>query len=256
MNFPKIFDIEEYLHWHQRELEEGVNVLDFISNLQKETTEYFFHNDGKLFNDLFGFINESIRISTIRRTSIDFGFAPEKPKNKFEFSQRYLKTTHSIINKLWRKNKENKNIKTENIKSEIKDLVRFSIKVDSLKSAEVIARVLSDKSLLCGNSDKCKSFFQDTIEKIDIDNEMKMSSGYFAYHCYFHFNNSIIVEVQIFSELSNYWRKMSHSLYEKVRINSNESMQFNDIDSRIISIGHMLYLAECELYNIEEILKK
>jgi ppGpp synthetase/RelA/SpoT-type nucleotidyltranferase len=250
MSYPSKFDKELYINWHKEHLED-INIINDIEKTQDEISDFFFDNDKKILLGLFQFINEVIRISKIRRQNINFEIVPEQPKNIVEFKRKYLKTTDSIINKLWRKNQQEPKIKMSNLKDYIKDLIRFSIKVDSLKSAETIANILSDKSILVDNSTDCKNLFESNLEKIAVDNEMKMSSGYFAYHCYFHFQNSCIVEIQLFSELSNYWRKMSHNIYEQVRISDNENMKFNDINSRVISIGHMLYLAECELYNIE-----
>jgi len=251
MDYPNKFDKKQYINWHEKDLEK-INITNNIEKTQDEITKFFLNNDKKLLSGLFQFIYEVIRISKIRRKNIKFEIVPKQPKNETEFKRKYLKTIDSIINKLWRKNQIEPTMKTSNLKENIKDLVRFSIKVDSLKSAETIANILADKSILIENSTDCKNLFETTLEKIEVDNEMKMSSGYFAYHCYFHFQDSCIVEIQLFSELSNYWRKMSHNIYEQVRINNGSDMKFNDINSRVISIGHMLYLAECELYNIEK----
>ena len=256
MSYPDIFDKEQYISWHKEHLESDIDVINNIETTQNKITNFFFDNDKKILSDLFQVINEVIRISKIRRKNISFEIVPEYPKNINEFKRKYLKTIDSIVNKLWRKNQLEPKIKIADIKENIKDLVRFSIKVDSLKSAETIANILSDQSILIENSTDCQNLFENNLEKIVVDNEMKMSSGYFAYHCYFYFKDSYIVEIQLFSELSNYWRKMSHNIYDQVRINNSKNMKFNDINSRVISIGHMLYLAECELYNIEKELEQ
>jgi len=94
-------------------------------------------------------------------------------------------------------------------------------------------------------------FYNDYLTDVTVDHELKMASGYFAYHCYFHFKEGFIVEMQIFSELSNYCRKLSHHIYEKLRDEAKEDFKFNDVESRMIAMGHLLYLADCELHNIE-----
>lgn len=250
--FPQTFTQQDYITWHENEFENGSNILSTLDTFQNRIVEYFYDNNEKKFSELLQFINETLRISEIRRSNIDFAILPEKPKNKNEFKRRYLKQNNSIINKFWRKNKENPNIKIDNFSVKIRDLIRFSIKVDSLMSAETIAKVLSDKELLIKHSKDCREYFEYEIDKVEIDNEMKMSSGYFAYHCYFHFKQNFIVEIQIFSELSNFWRKMSHKIYDKVRLQDSQTYKFNDVNSRMISIGHLLYLAECELASIEK----
>lgn len=249
---PQTYDKEIYIRWHQDEFEVGSNIYNSLSEFQERIANYFFDEDKKQLFTLFQFINEVLRISEIRRSNIDSYILPEKPKNKIEFKQKYLKQSDSIVNKFWRKNRNKHDVKTSNFQLQLKDLIRFSIKVDSLLSAETIAKVLSDKELLIKHSKDCREYFEHEIEKVEIDNEMKMSSGYFAYHCYLYFRENFIVEIQIFSELSNFWRKMSHKIYDKVRLQDAQAYKFNDVNSRMISIGHLLYLAECELASIEK----
>lgn len=250
--FPQTYDKEIYIRWHENEFEVGSNLLKSLNEFQEKVADYFFDEDKKQLLALFQFINEVLRISEIRRNNITYSIHPDIPTNKILFKQRYLKQQDSIVNKFWRKNKEISNIKTDNFNIQLKDLIRFSIKVDSLMSAETIAKILSDKELLIKHSKDCKEYFEYELEKVEIDNEMKMSSGYFAYHCYFYFKQNFIVEIQIFSELSNFWRKMSHKIYDKVRLQDSQTYKFNDVNSRMISIGHLLYLAECELASIEK----
>ena len=251
--FPPSYNRDIYIKWHENEFEVGSNLLKSLNEFQEKVTDYFFEKDKKTqLSTLLQFINEVLRISEIRRNNITYSIHPDIPTNKTLFKQKYLKQHDSIVNKFWRKNKEILNIKTDNFDMKLKDLIRFSIKVDSLTSAETIAKVLSDKELLIKHSKDCKEYFENELEKIEIDNEMKMSSGYFAYHCYFYFKQSFIVEIQIFSELSNFWRKMSHKIYDKVRLQDSQIYKFNDVNSRMISIGHLLYLAECEHASIEK----
>lgn len=249
---PQTYDKDIYVRWHEDEFEVGSNVYSSLSEFQERVANYFFDEDKKQLFTLFQFINEVLRISEIRRSNIDSNILPEKPKNKIEFKQKYLKQSDSIVNKFWRKNRNILDVKTSSFHLQLKDLIRFSIKVDSLMSAETIAKVLSNKELLIKHSKDCREYFECELDKVEIDNEMKMSSGYFAYHCYLYFKKSFIVEIQIFSELSNFWRKMSHKIYDKVRLQDEQTYKFNDINSRMISIGHLLYLAECELASIEK----
>jgi len=49
---------------------------------------------------------------------------------------------------------------------------------------------------------------------------------------------------------------MSHKLYEKTRIGSSAYMVPGAPESRLISLGHMLHLAECELDRLTNELKE
>ena len=48
------------------------------------------------------------------------------------------------------------------------------------------------------------------------------------------------------------WRKLSHALYELARVKPIEKHEFNSKESRLISLGHLLHLAECQLQTLRE----
>ena len=81
---------------------------------------------------------------------------------------------------------------------------------------------------------------------------MKMESGYFAYHGEVRFRTGLIVEVQIYSELMRQWRRLSHVHYELARVESKQRHEFNSKESRLVSLGHLLHVAECELQQLAE----
>lgn len=82
-----------------------------------------------------------------------------------------------------------------------------------------------------------------------------MASGYFAYHGLIKFKSGLLVELQIYSSLTNNWRKLSHKLYEKVRLNPKKNIDFGTSEARLISLGHLFHLVECELKRLEEEIK-
>jgi ppGpp synthetase/RelA/SpoT-type nucleotidyltranferase len=79
---------------------------------------------------------------------------------------------------------------------------------------------------------------------------MKMASGYFAYHGLIRFSSGHVVEVQIYSALMSEWRKLSHLLYERVRVEPITQHEFGSKETRLISLGHALHLAECEIQRL------
>jgi ppGpp synthetase/RelA/SpoT-type nucleotidyltranferase len=85
------------------------------------------------------------------------------------------------------------------------------------------------------------------IQDIRIDEEAKPSSGYFAYHCQVTLDGGNTVEVQIYSSISEAWRSISHRLYEKSRIGVSPYLAPGSSEARLISLGHLLHLAENEL---------
>jgi ppGpp synthetase/RelA/SpoT-type nucleotidyltranferase len=97
---------------------------------------------------------------------------------------------------------------------------------------------------------KVRKAFDGSIASIRFAPEMKMESGYFAYHGLVHFRSGLVVEVQIYSELMRQWRKLSHRLYERARVEGKQTHEFNSKESRLSSLGHLLHLAECELQQL------
>ncbi len=93
------------------------------------------------------------------------------------------------------------------------------------------------------------------IKSITVDEEMKMASGYFAFHGIISFENDINIEVQIYSNLTSAWRNLSHNLYEKVRSATRIEKEMGSPESRLISLGHLLYLAESEIERLQKELK-
>jgi hypothetical protein len=51
------------------------------------------------------------------------------------------------------------------------------------------------------------------------------------------------------------WRRISHMLYEQVRVKPIEHHEFGSKESRLISLGHMLHLAECEIQRLSHDMK-
>jgi ppGpp synthetase/RelA/SpoT-type nucleotidyltranferase len=81
---------------------------------------------------------------------------------------------------------------------------------------------------------------------------MKMASGYFAYHGQVDFASGLIIEIQIYSSLMKSWRKLSHKLYEKARVRTKaKQLDYGTTETRLISLGHLLHLAECELTRLD-----
>jgi ppGpp synthetase/RelA/SpoT-type nucleotidyltranferase len=163
-----------------------------------------------------------------------------------------FKSTASIINKLWRKNmKAPPEVYLGNIHEHITDLVRTDITATTLDSARFLAERMNALPGIIYEP-KVKKAFEDAIDSISFGPEMKMESGYFAYHGQVQFKTGLSVEVQIYSELMRQWRKLSHQLYERARVEGRLTHEFNSKESRLISLGHLLHVAECELQQLAQ----
>jgi ppGpp synthetase/RelA/SpoT-type nucleotidyltranferase len=178
---------------------------------------------------------------------------PEALRKKADAAYDLLfKSRTSIINKLWRKNsKPNPEVHLGNVQEHITDLVRTDVTATTLDSAQFMAERMNALPDII-REPKLKKAFEDAIASISFAPEMKMESGYFAYHGLVRFKNGLIVEVQIYSELMRQWRRLSHSLYELARVQGIQKQEFNSKESRLISLGHLLHLAECQLQQLAQ----
>ena len=95
------------------------------------------------------------------------------------------------------------------------------------------------------NEDEKNRFLQ--IKDIRVDEEAKAASGYFAYHSLVEFDDGNKAEVQLYSSISQAWRSVSHRLYERSRIAGIPYLAPGTSEARLISLGHLLHLAENEL---------
>ncbi len=167
-----------------------------------------------------------------------------------------FKTSDAIIEKCWRMNadrSEGNFVSSNNLSNEITDLIRTSVVSPTLFHARMFAeRLVAWKSFI--PADDIEKHFS-AISNVTVDKEAKPASGYFAYHSIVTFDNRQSIEVQIFSQLSSAWRNISHKLYEKTRIGSSAYLTPGSPEARLISLGHMLHLAECELDRLSTELK-
>lgn len=260
MNISEKFEINEFNRWYNKTNKVEINIENELESLINSLTKSLFHvikingKEDTLWSFLKSFIYE-VSVSVQSNTDgFIFDVLPEYGDgNIVEFKTNYTKPVKSIINKMWRINNYEKGldyIHLDNIKDRVKDLVRFSIRTNSLKNSELLAQNFA--SISQEKKSEYKIYWDSILDAVWVDSEMKTNTGYFAYHIYFKLRVGLIIELQIYSILSESWKKLSHKIYDVVRDEINVKYNFNDIYSRIVSIGHLLYLADCELYNLEK----
>ncbi|HBI7859350.1 TPA: hypothetical protein K8220_004185, partial [Escherichia coli] len=163
-----------------------------------------------------------------------------------------FKSTTSIIDKLWRKNRNTTNyVKTTNIKENIKDLARSSVILSTHKFANDFSKALPNWREKLEWNHVALDDFSNIIE-IKVEQEAKMASGYFAYHADVIYDDGFHVEIQIYSQLNEVWRGLSHKLYEKTRLQQDVEYGHGTSASRLVSLGHLLHLAECEAERLQK----
>jgi ppGpp synthetase/RelA/SpoT-type nucleotidyltranferase len=169
----------------------------------------------------------------------------EQPSNKGY--DLLFKSSDSILEKLWRKNhrRSSNYASLSNLQLEITDLVRTSVVAPTLGHAHLFAERLESWSDIIDASDIEKHL--DTIVRVEVDMEAKLASGYFAYHGIVWVKSGLCIEVQIYSQLSEAWRGISHKLYETTRLKKGLTTRAGSAEARLVSLGHLLHLAECEL---------
>lgn len=265
MALPTTFKIEDYNDWYNKQFKTNIDLVFEINKIKAVLGQKVFteiktdKTDTNYWNALRTLIELVLNDLRVKELISKYDFVPDDiGETPTLFVNQFMKPTDSIINKMWRITKKEDSLNPiglNDLKSRMKDLIRFAIKTDTLYQCDIIAKEL-DKLNSDEYKDKYKFYFDHLLRRVWLDAEMKTSTGYFAYHFYFELTIGVIVEIQIYSTISNSWRTLSHKIYEQIRDELEFQYQFNDIHTRIISIGHLLYLAECELHNLEQELKE
>lgn len=240
MDFPSTYNYGEYVKWHhlQNPVDEDLPFkLDTLRNELAQSATKDLQLLNEVFRYFFDYAQSEYQVTKQERT-------------KYEATDEVdFKKTSSIINKLWRNYKiKNTFIALTEIKSQITDLIRTEIVGDTLASCKFLAERFQIQHI---HNPALRTRCEKEISKINFEPEMKMASGYFAYHILIYFTDGIIIEVQIYSSIVRKWRKLSHNLYEIVR-SSPIDYDFGSKQSRLVSLGHLFHLAECEIERLQE----
>lgn len=254
-----IFDAynkENYLAWHNENVEGGANFEGLVTAMRDTLmaeSEAKLEVLGQLLFQIKSRTEPEVRLQSRGLLSGEFDL-PTKDFSK-AFQHRYellFKSTDSIIEKCWRKNalrKENF-VGSVNMRAEITDLIRTSVICPTLAHAKMFTeRLEAWRDYI--PEDEIRNHFS-TVRAVQVDKEAKPSSGYFAYHSLITISDDVPIEVQFYSVLSGAWRAMSHKLYEKTRVGESPVLHPGAPASRLISLGHLLHLAEYEVERLVE----
>ena len=169
--------------------------------------------------------------------------------------QELFKSVPSVVNKMWRKADEEPRVTLSNILQSITDLIRTDVRTETLDGAQFLAQRMNQLPRLIYDGE-LRDQYAGRVESIAFEPEMKMASGYFAYHGLVRFKSGYVVEVQVYSALMSEWRRLSHQLYERVRLEPIAKHEFASPEARLVSLGHALHLAECEIMRLRQEIEK
>lgn len=256
--FPEIYNNENYIAWHESYFPDDNNLNSRINEL-RESLKKDLREDLEFITELLYYIVPSCNKEYNIHFDANFEYSiPLREALSDSSNKKYellFKSTESIINKLWRKNKKEHSVCFKNITFEMTDLVRTEIVCSTLSACEFISKRLKLENINLPADYHLKKKLEEKVVNITFEPEMKMASGYFAYHGLVELKSGISIEIQIHSSLMANWRKLSHKLYERVRLNPIEKHDFGPSESRLISLGHLLHLAECEVERLEREIK-
>lgn len=265
MSFPKQFDETKYVNWHNSKWPTKFGLRadlekfrgDLMKSALKDLTFL-----SKLFAHYIKIAEKEYKARQTRNNPLSAEYSsPLGSAVGHPDSSSYnllFKSPGSIIDKLWRKNKDENSkrgpqkkdfVTLKNLQTRMTDLIRTEIIGGSLDVCKELSQKFGNNNI---SDPSLKKQFTTRIKKIDVEPEMKMDKGYFAYHILVHFKSGLIVEVQIYSATIKKWRKLSHILYENSRLFGSKKPEFNSKESRLISLGHLFHLAECEIKVLED----
>jgi ppGpp synthetase/RelA/SpoT-type nucleotidyltranferase len=255
---PTPFSLEDYARWHDATVESDRPILDRLRALRDQMSErarpdldFLYQILTYMFtysrNEYWRARGQEVNYQTPLSEALPTG-PSEAPSPRYD---ALFKPVPSVVNKMWRKADDKPTVTLSNILQTITDLIRTDVRTETLDGAQFLAHRMNDLPGLLYN-DELRSQYAERIESISFEPEMKMASGYFAYHGLVRFKSGYAAEVQIYSALMSEWRKLSHRLYEQVRLEPIVRHEFGSPEARLISLGHALHLAECEIMRLRQ----
>jgi ppGpp synthetase/RelA/SpoT-type nucleotidyltranferase len=249
---PQAYDKELYASWHNSCIPEDADIIARLEETRealKSSSSPSLAALSQLLTQIKAFTEKECRVRFKGISQGQFGVPTsqfsEQPSNRGY--DLLFKSSDSILEKLWRKNlrRSSNYASLSNLQLEITDLVRTSVVAPTLGHAQLFAERLESWSDIVDASDI--ETYLDEIDRVEVDMEAKLASGYFAYHSIVRVKSGLCIEVQIYSQLSEAWRSISHKLYETTRLKKSLTTRAGSAEARLVSLGHLLHLAECEL---------
>jgi ppGpp synthetase/RelA/SpoT-type nucleotidyltranferase len=262
--FPSKFDQAAYLRWHDARFPEDAPLKEkltgYCAELRTRAPQAYLDAVAQLLSLMSSHCATEVDIYS--KGLLSGAYTPILPtgKRKNAYPDTMFKSVDSIIDKLWRKNRDA--ISTSdgyatlgNLSSHIHDLMRTSVVAPTFHHARIFAEHFKNwNKVIKDESAKKKHFSQ--IREVHVDAEAKLQSGYFAYHCSVSFKDGHAVEVQVYSQLVEAWRRLSHHVYEQTRLGVTSKDAPDSAQTALVSLGHLLHIAETDLERLAESFKR
>lgn len=254
---PRPYDFARYVEWHNQHVEPGINLINELQLLMESLKQ-----NKDRFEKLAQLLDHLHTVLLRAKQTADHDTSSYKceillsTQVRTEKYDDVFKSINSIVDKLWRKNNDTSEyVKTTNIKQNIKDLARSSVILSTHNFANDFSKALPNwRQKFQINQIPLEDY--NDISEIKVEQEAKMASGYFAYHADVIYTDGFHVEIQIYSQLNEVWRGLSHKLYEKTRLLQDVEYGHGTSASRLVSLGHLLHLAECEAERLQRELEQ
>lgn len=252
---PTPFSVQTYVDWHNAQVAADAPLVDNVT-AARTALKADANSDLKLLSQILTYMFVYSKNEFKHQHNMDVSYTTGLAASLVATAtaQQYeslFKSVESIINKMWRKAKAAPTVTMANLLSQITDLIRTDVRTETLQGAQFLATRMKDLRNFIYD-DELRNLYDDRVESCICEPEMKMESGYFAYHALIRFKAGYAVEVQIYSAFMAEWRKLSHRLYEQVRIAPIDQHEYGTKETRLVSLGHMLHLAECEIERLSE----
>lgn len=251
---PSAFDEAAYVEWHNATYPDDSDLRQKVASLRdglKLTARPGLEAIGQVLDQVASHTLPEARLQSGNLVAGDFRL----PSTQIAGVQgvpddSLFKPTGSIIEKIWRRNSraaDDRHVRLSTLTTDITDLVRTSVVAPTMFHARLFAERLGDwRSVIESRSGGSVPDALRIVERIEVDAEAKLASGYFAYHALARCAQGTVVEVQVYSEMTRAWRAISHLLYERSRVGESLHVEPGSRDARLVSLGHLLHLAECE----------
>jgi ppGpp synthetase/RelA/SpoT-type nucleotidyltranferase len=253
-SYPARYDRDRYVRWHEARFDDDAGLVGRLTALREEL-KVKAREDlallGDMLTHLFWYARNEYPFS--RRIPVDCAspLVDILARHNPDEYDGLFKPVESILDKLWRKNRAEPETQLRNISSHMTDLVRSEVVATTLDGAHFFSERLAKMgSLIPPDNPGLRDRFDALIDAVEVDSEAKMASGYFAYHACVRFRDGVVVELQVYSELMKTWRKLSHLEYERLRRGGESDVRFGSDQARLVSLGHLLHLAECEFQRL------
>jgi hypothetical protein len=216
--FPSKFDESAYLRWHDATFPEDAplkdNLIKYCDELRSRAPQAYLDAVAQLLSLMSSHCATEVDINS--KGLLSGTYTPILPtgKRKNAYPETMFKSVESIIDKLWRKNRETNSTREScttlaSLSVQIRDLMRTSVVAPTFHHARFFAEHFKNWNKVIKDDGEKKKYFSQ-IEEVRVDAEAKLQSGYFAYHCSVSFKDGHAVEVQVYSQLIEAWKRLSH----------------------------------------------